>query len=163
MKISEKIFSSLHHRQQLSSPAGGHKPGVVVIVGVEILVGWYADEDDGFGVEAFGFVNGGVADGAGGVLLFGAFSEVAAHKHTAIPDRTFGDVGLGVEDEHIRRIAKAGIFPTKEDGFHEVGGIRASGKWVDFGLRAFGELIPAAERLDHACGDRARVIVEELP
>ena len=56
----------------------------------------------------------GVADGAGGVLVFGAFAEVATHKHTAIPDRAFGDVGLGVEDEHIRRIAKAGIFPTKE-------------------------------------------------
>ena len=99
MKISEKIFSSLHHRQQLSSPAGGHEPGVVVIVGGEILVGWHADDDDGFGVEAFGFVDGGVADGAGGVFLFGAFPEVATHKHTAIPDRAFCDVGLGVEDD----------------------------------------------------------------
>ena len=91
-------------------------------------MGWHADEDDGFGVEAFGFVDGGVADGAGGVFLFGAFPEVATHKHTAIPDRAFCDVGLGVEDEHILRITKAGIFPTKEDGFHEVGGIRAGGK-----------------------------------
>ena len=90
---------ALHHRQKLSSPAAGHEPGVVVIVGGEIFVGWHADQNDGFGVEAFGFVDRGVAYGAGGVLVFGAFSEVATHKHTAMPDRTFGDVGLGVEDD----------------------------------------------------------------
>jgi hypothetical protein len=50
----------LHHRQQLPGATHGHEPGEVVVVVGELVVGRHADEDDGFGVEAFGFVDGGV-------------------------------------------------------------------------------------------------------
>ena len=53
---------AFHHRQQLPCTADGHEPGEVVVVFGELVVGWHADEDDGFGVEAFGFVDGGVRD-----------------------------------------------------------------------------------------------------
>ena len=49
----------------------------MVVVGGEVPVTWEADEDDGFGVESLGLVDGGVADGDRCVLLFGAFAQVA--------------------------------------------------------------------------------------
>ncbi len=46
--------SVFDHGQQLASPADGHEPGIVVVIGVEVLMGREADNDHGFGVEAIG-------------------------------------------------------------------------------------------------------------
>lgn len=112
-----------HDGQQLPRPADGHEPGEVVIVGGEVLVGWEADVDDGFRVEALGFVDGGVADAAGAVLFFGAFAEVSASEDAVVAEWAFGEGGLRVEDEDVGRITEAGFFLSAEDGFDEVASI----------------------------------------
>lgn len=66
-------------------------------------MGRQADENDGFRVKSLGLVDGGVADGAGAVLLFGAFAEVVAGEDAVVAEGAFGDVGLGVQDEDFLR------------------------------------------------------------
>jgi hypothetical protein len=55
------------------------------------------------------FVDGGVADRAGGVGFFGAFAEVAAGEDAVVAKRAFGDVVLGVKNEDDGGIAEAGF------------------------------------------------------
>ena len=43
-------------------PADGHEPGIVVVIGGEILMGREADNNHGFGIEALGFMDGRVTD-----------------------------------------------------------------------------------------------------
>lgn len=159
-------FRCLHHCQQLSGAADGHEPGEVVVVGGEVVVCLHADEDDGFRVEAFGLVDGGVADASWGVGVFRAFAEVAAGEGAAVAERGFGEGGLGMEDEDVGRVAEAGFLPAGEDGFDEVaagGAVRIGAKRVDFRVRAFGEVVAVAEGLDHRLSDGAGVVAEELP
>ena len=56
-----------------------------------MLVRGHADHDDSLGVEALCFVDGGVADGAGDVILLGAFAEVSAGEDAAVA----GKLGSG--------------------------------------------------------------------
>ncbi len=108
-------------------------------------MGRHADEDDGLGVEALGLVDGGVADAAGAVLLLGAFPQVAAGEDAAVAERAFDDVGLGVEDEHVRRIAEAGFLPAGENGLNERTRVGPGGVRVNFRIRTFRKaiLLPA--------------------
>ena len=46
-------------------PADGHEPGIVVVIGGEILMGREADNNHGFGIEALGFMDGRVTDATG--------------------------------------------------------------------------------------------------
>ncbi len=75
----------------------------MVVGGGEFFVWRHTDENDGFGFETFGLVDGGVADAAGAVLFPGAFAEVAAEEDTAVAEEAVGDV---------RGIAEAGFIPN---------------------------------------------------
>lgn len=153
----------LHEGQQLPGAADCHEPGVVVVVACEVLVGWEADEDDGFRIESFRLVDGCVANGVRGVLLLDAFPEVVAGEDATVAERAARDVGLGVEDENVRRIAEAGFFPAGEDGFDERAGVGSGGKRMDFRVRAFGKVVALAECLDHPRCGGVGVIAEKLP
>jgi len=84
-------------------------------------------------------------------------------KDTVVAERAAGDVGLGVEDEHFRRIAKTGFFSSGR------GWIRQD-RWRWFrreamGLRVrpFRQVFALPERVNNAGGDGAGVIAEKLP
>ena len=51
--------------QQLPRPADGHEPGIVVVIGGEILMGREADNDHGFRVQSLGFIDGHGTDATG--------------------------------------------------------------------------------------------------
>ena len=61
----------MHTRQQLPGTAGTHEVGEAVVGAGELIEGRKADEDHGKGIEAFGLVDGGVADGIAGRLVEG--------------------------------------------------------------------------------------------
>jgi hypothetical protein len=121
----------------------------VVVGGGELGVGRHADEDDGFGVESLGLVNGDVADAVRAVLFLCILAEVAVEEDAAVAEGAVGDIGLGVEDEDVGGIAEAGFLPAGEDGFDEFARA-AAGIAVDFRFGAFGEVVAVAERVDHA-------------
>ena len=64
--------------QQMPRPADTHEPGIVVIIGGEILMRRKIDQDDGFRVETFGFVDGGMTDNRLQMLPSGRQSSSSA-------------------------------------------------------------------------------------
>ena len=61
----------MHARQQLPCTTGTHEVGEAVVGAGELIAGREAYEDHGQGIDAFGLVDGGVADGVARRLVEG--------------------------------------------------------------------------------------------
>lgn len=155
--------TDFHHRQQLPRPTGPHEPGVGGEVIGALGDGGEADENHGAGVEAFCFVDRGVADGVGRDVGLGDFAEVSPAEDAFVAERAAGDVGLLVEDEHFFRVAETLLFPTVDDFFDEFG--RHGGIFARVGRRlgAFREMIATTEAFDHGIDGGVAVLLEEVP
>jgi len=101
--ITQLNRRDMHARQQLPRTAGTHEVGEAVVGAGELVEGREANENHRQGVEAFRFVDGGVADGVARGLVegFQIGPQRMIEQMLKAGERGVADLTAVVEDEHL--------------------------------------------------------------